>query len=540
VANEHRHGPENRLRSARLPATLRPLRTTLTALLLAASLTAAAPGDGAEAAPSSFTVAVSGDVIIHEAIAAAARTPQGYDFRPLFSPVEPWVSDADLALCHLEVPLSPDNTGLSFQDGEEHPALFTAPREVAEGLAAAGWDGCSTAGNHAMDAGIAGITGTLDVLDAAGLGHAGTARTGDDRAVAFYPIDDVLVAHLAYTIPTNVPPPWEQRWAVNVIEPEAILADASWARGKGADFVILSLHWGEEYETGVSGWQRSLARDLLASADVDLIVGSHSHVVAPVEWIDGEVVVYGVGNHLSNIRGLPDDVKTGSEDGAIVQLTVSRHDDGRLAVSDVAYTATWVDPVSKQVLPVAHTLAQGAGGLAATLEWSLERTAARITAIDGSLRHTPEPWPSLTCRGRVATLWGSGGPDLLIGTPGDDVIVGRGGNDTIWGMGGRDLVCGGDGNDVVAGDGGDDFLDGGPGDDLVEGGIGADAVYGGDGDDFLDGGHGDDLVVSGGGADHLSGGPGDDSVWAWNDPANISGGSGSDDCRAAGSPIACD
>jgi len=515
------------------------LRNTIAALASAAVFAATAPASGAPVAPRSFTIAAAGDVIIHEAIAAAARTPQGFDFAPLFAPVEPWVSDADLALCHLEVPLSPDNTGLSYQDGDEHPAIFTAPREVAAGLAEAGWDGCSTAGNHVVDAGIGGIGATLDVLESAGLGHAGTRRSAGESGAAFYAVDGTLVAHLSFTIPTNLPVPWEQRWAVNVIDSATIASDAARARSRGAEFVILSLHWGDEYESTVSGWQRSLARDLLASPDIDLILGSHSHVVEPMEWIDGELVVYGLGNHLSNIRSLPDDTKTGSEDGVIVHLTVSEQPDGRFAITDLSYTATWVEPLSKRVLPVAHTLASGPGPRASSLQWSLERTAARVTRLDGTVRHSPEPWPSLVCRGRTATLWGTSGPDLLIGTPADDVIVGRGGNDTIWGMGGRDLVCGGDGDDVVAGDGGDDFLDGGPGTDLIEGGIGADVVYGGPGGDTLDGGHGDDLVVSGGGADRLWGGPGDDRVWAWTGAATVSGGPGSDDCRTGGSPTAC-
>jgi poly-gamma-glutamate synthesis protein (capsule biosynthesis protein) len=507
---------------------------------VAVLLTATAPPTGAGASPRSFTIAAAGDVIIHEAIAGAARTPDGYDFAPLLTPVEPWVSDADLSICHLEVPLSPDNTNLSYQEGDEHPALFNAPREVAEGLAAAGWDGCSTAGNHAVDAGTVGIAGTLDVLDAAGLGHAGTARTAEESAVAFYAVRDVLVAHLAFTIPTNVAVPWEQRWAVNVIDTAAILADASWARSRGAEFVILSMHWGDEYETGVTGWQRSMARDLLASPDIDLILGSHSHVVAPIEWMDGEVVVYGLGNHLSNIRSLPDGTKTGSEDGVIIHLAVSEQEDGRFAVVEVSYTATWVEPVTREVLPAAHTLAVDAASLGPALQWSLERTAMRITALGEAVPHSPQPWPSLSCRGRVATMWGSNGPDLLIGTPGDDVIVGRGGNDTIWGMGGRDLVCGGDGADTIAGDGGTDFLDGGPGNDVVEGGLGPDALYGGAGDDVVAGGDGDDLLVSGPGADLLAGGPGDDSVYGWSDSTTLSGGSGLDDCRSGGMSVACD
>ncbi|WP_255347162.1 CapA family protein [Cellulomonas sp. KRMCY2] len=123
-----------------------------------------------------FTLVAAGDVLLHEPVIGSARTADGYDFAPLLAPIQPWVAGADLALCHLEVPIAPPGTPTSG-----YP-MFGAPVEITASLAANGWDGCSTASNHSVDRGLAGVVTTLDALDAAGLGHVGTARTAEEAA----------------------------------------------------------------------------------------------------------------------------------------------------------------------------------------------------------------------------------------------------------------------------------------------------------------------------------------------------------------------
>jgi len=141
----------------------------------------------------------------------------------------------------------------------------------------------------------------------------------------------------------------------------------------------------------------------------------------------------------------------------------------------------------------------------------------------------------LTCQGRVATIVGTMGNDLLEGTDGDDVIHGRGGDDVINGNGGNDLICGGPGDDILDGGDGDDSLkahsgadqiSGGEGDDLLSGGVGndllkgdrgADRLYGNEGNDDLRGNGGNDVLGGGDGWDTLSPGYGRDTVYGGND-----------------------
>jgi hypothetical protein len=124
------------------------------------------------APPVSFTVAASGDFLIHGPVAARALADGGgsrYDFRPMFGSIRARVEGADLALCHVETPLVP-GPARGYPSFRTPPALAGAIRDT-------GWDACSTASNHSLDAGQYGVRTTLEALDRAGVPHSGTARS---------------------------------------------------------------------------------------------------------------------------------------------------------------------------------------------------------------------------------------------------------------------------------------------------------------------------------------------------------------------------
>ena len=234
----------------------------------------------------------SGDLLIHAPVANAATVGSGrYDFRPLFAPIRPIVRRADLALCHVETPI-----GAGPHSG--YP-LFNAPAELATAIRWAGWDACSTASNHSLDRGTAGVAATIRLLRGAGLRVAGTARSRvESRRLTRLRVRGVDVAFLSYTYGTNglrLPAPW----MVNLIDARRIAADARRARRRGADLVLANLHWGVEYAHAPTPEQRALARRLLRPGLVDVILGQHAHVVQPIRRIGRRFVVYGEGNLLS-------------------------------------------------------------------------------------------------------------------------------------------------------------------------------------------------------------------------------------------------
>lgn len=324
---------------------------TTTSWTAASSTTTTTEATTTTTAPRSFTLAFTGDVLIHSRVweMAAGHAEGGdraFDFGPMLEPLRPFVEAVDWAVCHLEVPLSADGTGLS-----SYPA-FRAPGDVAHDLAAAGYDACSTASNHTLDAGVDGALETLSVLEAAGLRATGTARSAEEEWDGrWYQIGGARFAHLSYSYGFNgFRPPVDAPWLVRAIDEELILADAARARAEGAELVILSLHWGEEYRHEPDEQQRTLGPRLLASPDVDLIVGHHAHVVQPIERINGEWLVYGVGNLLHNMT------QPVRRDELLVQVRVAEQPGGPLQVEEVAVVPLHVDGATLEVLPAGPAL----------------------------------------------------------------------------------------------------------------------------------------------------------------------------------------
>lgn len=251
--------------------------------------------------PRHFTVLAAGDVLLHPALwAQAARDARnlgrtGYDFDPIFTSAKPRIAGADLAICHLETPIG--QPGGPFHG---YP-VFAVPPAIATTLHDVGYDTCSTASNHSLDDGLPGIDRTLNALDAAHVKHTGTARSAHEAATPdLLNVNGVMVAQLSYAFGFNgARRPAGKAWSANLIDVPAILAAARRAKQDGAEVVIVSLHFGTEYQQAPNAQQRSVAAALLASPDIDLIIGCHAHVVQPFQEIHGKWVVYGMGNQIA-------------------------------------------------------------------------------------------------------------------------------------------------------------------------------------------------------------------------------------------------
>ncbi|MDF9811437.1 CapA family protein [Streptomyces sp. SPB162] len=298
-----------------------PIRTRHRALAAAAALgtvavSACGGGAGPHAVPASkrelaraaaqaqgFTLVASGDVLPHAVIIRQAQADaggSGYDFHKMLAGVKPVVSAADLAICHME----------TVYGGKDGPftgyPTFKSPPQVAQALKDTGYDSCSTASNHTLDDGADGVRHTLDAMDAVGVRHAGSARTAAEAGrPALLKAGGATVAQLAYTYDTNgFPQPEGHPWAVNLIDPDRIIADARAARKAGADVVVVSLHWGTEWQDDPDEMQLTVGRQLTAArtggrADIDLILGTHAHIPQAYEKVNGTWVVYGMGDQVA-------------------------------------------------------------------------------------------------------------------------------------------------------------------------------------------------------------------------------------------------
>ncbi|MCQ9183005.1 CapA family protein [Streptomyces sp. IBSBF 2953] len=348
------------------------------ALALTALLTSAAacqahdhpsadrPGRPAPPAARGFTLVASGDILPHATVIDRARFDAGgtgYDFRPMFEGAEPVVSAADLALCHMD-------TVFGANGDHAGSTASTSPPEIAAALAATGYDGCSTASGHSLDDGAAGVQRTLDALDAAGVRHAGTARTeAEGNSITLLRAGPAKVAHLAYTCDTGGHPlPQGQPWSVGLVDQNRIIADAKAARKAGADVVVVSLHWGTEWQEAPDDRQLAFARALTASRtdgrpDVDLIIGSRAHVPQAYEKVNGTWVVYGLGDQIAgemfNSQGLQDARGTQS---TVARFTFARpaRPGGRWEVRRAEFLPQMFDIDAGRVVDLDRALARGA------------------------------------------------------------------------------------------------------------------------------------------------------------------------------------
>ncbi|WP_432041149.1 CapA family protein [Streptomyces cadmiisoli] len=382
-------------------ARRRQMALAVTALLAAAAACQARIGEPparsghpGPAAPRAFTLVASGGVLPHPSVVDRARFDAGgaggLDFRPLFAGALPVVSRADLALCHLEPGYDADGAGTGG------PPTRTPP-ELAQALAAVGYDGCSVASEDGLAAGADGVRHILDALDRAGIRHAGAARSeGEARTVTIMPAGPAMVAHLAYTQDSGGPAlPAGQSWAVGLIDEGRIVADARAARQAGADVVVVSLHWGTAGQDEPDARQLALADALTAASshgrpDIDLIVGGHAHVPQAYEKVNGTWVIYGTGDQVT---GQPAD-RRGAVDPRGNQSTIGRftfapptRPGGRWEVTTAEFIPQMYDMDAGRVVDLDTALARGAD-VAGVRERIQQVVLGRGAADDGLVMGT--------------------------------------------------------------------------------------------------------------------------------------------------------
>ena len=262
----------------------------------------------------------AGDIMTHgPQIRAALRGDGQYDFRPSFSLVKPLIAEADLAVGNLE-------TTFGGKPYSGYP-MFSSPEAFGEALRDAGFDVLTTANNHSCDRGRYGVVQTIDILDSLGIATTGSYRTREERTSRtplLVTVKGVKLAILAYTYGTNglpIPSPA----LVDTISRTQIARDLQRADSLGADYKIVQIHWGNEYERLPNKRQKDLAQ-WLADQGVHAIIGSHPHVVQESTFLkrqdtqgDSTFVVYSMGNFISNQITPP-----GTRGGMLLSLELIR------------------------------------------------------------------------------------------------------------------------------------------------------------------------------------------------------------------------
>ena len=252
-----------------------------------------------------INMTVTGDVLCHNTNFwdAYDASTDSYDFSYVFEDIEKYFSSADIVVGTIETSFAGKEAGYS-----NYPT-FNSPEELATDLKELGYDVMAMATNHCLDKGYKGLVSTIEELDKAGIKHIGTYKSEEDsKEILIQDVKGIKMAFLNYTYGTNgIPIPAGKEYSVNLIDKDKIKADIEKAKKLNADVICVNMHWGEEYRQTATQEQEELA-DFLFQNGVDLILGSHTHVLEPMEkrtvtLADGTkkdgFVIYSLGNFMS-------------------------------------------------------------------------------------------------------------------------------------------------------------------------------------------------------------------------------------------------
>lgn len=281
------------------------------------------------------TLIMVGDILMHMPVNNSGRLADGSrNFDHLFTYTKDMIEAADIAIVNQEVILGGPELGISG-----YPR-FNTYYEVGDALVNAGFDVILHATNHSLDRGREGIENCLSFWeenypDIAVIGIYESAEAQEEIYVCEQ--DGIKIAILNYTYGTNgLPFPAGMPYAVNLLDREKIAADVARAK-EMADFIVLCPHWGTEYVLKETQNQRDWAAFFM-ECGVDLVIGTHPHVIEPVEMLydeDGNemLVYYSLGNYVNATAGEDSDIGTRML-GAMATVTISRNEEGEVYIKE--------------------------------------------------------------------------------------------------------------------------------------------------------------------------------------------------------------
>ncbi len=341
--------------------------------------------------PPTIQLVMVGDMLMHERVMESGLQEDGsYNFDHLFMHVEDKIEEADLALVNQETILGGTQMGLTG-----YPC-FNSPYELGVAEVDAGFDVVLHGTNHALDKGKKGAVNCMDFWEEeypqiAYLGINRSQEMQDDQ-IYVYEQDGMRIAILNYTYGTNgISTPKDMPYLVNYMDEEKILADLALAE-ELADFTVVCPHWGKEYYLGISKDQKKWTK-LFLEHGVDLVIGTHPHVIEPVEWVEDEdgnrmLVYYSLGNFVNGTSGKGSGVMNRCV-GGLADVTIGRNEEGEVVIQDYA------------AIPLVCHIAEGEEYTV----WYLEDYTQEL-AQENLIRKQDETFSLENCQALVKEVWG--------------------------------------------------------------------------------------------------------------------------------------
>ena len=243
----------------------------------------------------------TGDGLIHSVIFKSYQNANGgFDFTPALSDVKDIISDYDIAYYNQETPM-----GDATLDYSGYPRFYV-PKEFGDAMMDAGFNTVSLASNHSLDRGEAGILQTVKYYKTTNLLYNGINDSKEMRNnYIIKEKNGITYTLLSYTTLTNgLSVPAGKDYLLNIYDEEKVKEDIKNVRDK-VDVLIVAMHWGEEYQSSPNDSQKQIAKTL-TDAGVDIIIGNHPHILQPITKINDTIVMYSLGNFISNQYGNDD------------------------------------------------------------------------------------------------------------------------------------------------------------------------------------------------------------------------------------------
>lgn len=282
-----------------------------------------------------ISIIMVGDILLHTPVAKSGMQEDGsYNFDAVFENVKDEITAADLAIVNQEVIIGGEELGITG-----YPS-FNAPYELGDALVDAGFDVVLHATNHTLDKGGKGVNNCLDFWksnypDIAVLGI-NESKEDQDNNIYVYEQNGISVAILNYTYGTNgISMPADMPYAVNLLDEEKVTEDIKKAE-ELADFTIVCPHWGTEYRL-ISSAEQERWTDIFLENGADLVIGTHPHVIEPIEWVSGDngnemLVYYSLGNFVNWTSSSGEGIANRMV-GGMAEVTICKNETGEAYIS---------------------------------------------------------------------------------------------------------------------------------------------------------------------------------------------------------------
>ncbi len=338
-----------------------------------------------------ITLVMIGDMLMHTSVVASGEQEDGtYNYDHLFVNVADQIASADLAIVNQETIMGGDDLGFSG-----YPT-FNSPTALADAEAAAGFDVILHGTNHALDKGAQAVLNCIDYweINYPQIAYLGINKSQEaqDEYLYLYEQDGITIAVLNYTYGTNgIATPSDMPYLVNYLDEEQVVSDIRRAQEQ-ADFVIVCPHWGTEYNLGTDSSQEKWTQNCLEDG-VDLVIGTHPHVIEPVEWVTDEegnemLGYYSLGNFVNGTSSTGSGV-TNRMVGGMASVTIGLDEDGEAAILEyeaiplVCHIADGTDFTVLFLEDYTQVLAAENRNIAQDSEFSLEKCQKLVEQVWG-------------------------------------------------------------------------------------------------------------------------------------------------------------